>query len=358
MHHKHDSVHVEDLRAGSFLTLSGVAAETMQAYLDHGEESRLLKLLASRYGMKHLFSLLRGTRVPLNPSNALRLGGFDTLFLELVGTCNERCKHCYAGSSPDIKERLPKELCIDVIRDASTLGFKRVQFTGGEPLLCKFLPELIAEARRVGIETCEIYSNGTLLDESLFSKLMPLAPSFAFSVYSADEKTHDSITGLRGSHKKTLAAIRRVVNADLPARVAIVLMQQNADHEETTRAMLEETGVTSISVSVSHAVGRGDYFVDTHKASTHRASGGSHRPANSKTRALRGALCVSYSGEVYPCIFNRQHGLGNIRERSLRSIVEQPSYASQHSGSLPTYKRLECGACQVTANALGRCSNN
>jgi MoaA/NifB/PqqE/SkfB family radical SAM enzyme len=233
-----------------------------------------------------------------------------------------------------------------------------VQLTGGEPLLCEFLPELVARVRELGIAECEIFTNGLLLDQRMLETLGPHRPSLAFSIYSHDASTHDSITGVEDSHRRTLAAIERALGAGLAVRVAVVSMQNNQGHEAATVDHLTRLGVARVGVTGARAVGRGE----TCGCGFDFAVGAPERaPDADPVQARRsGTLCVALDGSVYPCIFNRTDRVGSVLERSLGAIAGAPEVRSA-TGSLDrvlsqALERLQCASCRLTACALFACS--
>lgn len=135
-----------------------------------------------------------------------------------------------------------------------------MQFTGGEPLLCDFLVSLLAQARALKIPQCEIFTNGLLLNDEVLASLSPYRPGFAVSLYSNDATVHDRITGVSGSHVRTVAAIRRVLASGLELRVAMVVVEENQRDCVGTARFVRELGVEDFSASRSHAVGRGSFF--------------------------------------------------------------------------------------------------
>jgi len=281
--------------------------------------------------------------VPLTALDALKLDGFDTLFVELVGTCNERCVHCYAESSPQVRAALERETCEAIVDDAHALGFRRIQFTGGDPLLCRFLPELVARAR--AMEQREIYTNGLLLDDELLDRLAPHAPSFAFSYYSHDPAVHDAITRTKGSHRRTRAAIERALARKLPVRVGIVVLSDNVDSVDATYADLEQMGVPDISVGAVKTAGRGSAFAWKPRDTTD-ASQATHRAAS----VTEGTLAVTYDGDVVPCIFNRTRKLGTVGPgRRLRDVIAELAVTG---GPARGGDSLSCSSCQITDLAL------
>ncbi len=332
--------------------LTGELARDAAALLSSNEKSARLEALGdSHLGVRTLLQLASQTSVIATAEAALRLEGFDTLFVELVGRCNERCSHCYAGSGPEISAALSKAECESIIDDAAELGFTRIQFTGGDPLLCKFLPELVERAQLREIATREIYTNGLALSPALLDRLAPLSPCFAFSFYSHDPAIHDGITNTPGSYERTTDAIVRTLCLGLSARVAVIAMPENADDLEETLEYLRTLGVQSVSSSGTFGVGRGSHF-EPRAAPTGNAHGGGGGPGR-----ITGKLCVTYEGKVVPCIFNRDMELGDIRDRRLIDIAVHPDHPRK---SLATREQflsqcgsdIQCASCKLTACAL------
>jgi MoaA/NifB/PqqE/SkfB family radical SAM enzyme len=281
--------------------------------------------------------------LPLTALDAVRLDGFDTLFVELVGTCNERCLHCYAESSPQVKAALEQTTCEAIVDDGLALGFQRIQFTGGDPLLCSFLPELVE--RSAGYEVREIYTNGLALGEDLLTRLAPHQPSFAFSYYSHDPAIHDAITRTPGSQRRTRSAMARVIARGLPVRAAIVVLNENVDTVDATIAELEALGVRTVSCGASKSAGRGASFM--WRPHANGVSSGGHRAPDAMKQ---GKLAISYEGKVVPCIFNRSRVLGEVSPtRRLSDVV---ATLASSPGPAADSAKLSCGSCRTTDYAL------
>ena len=303
---------------------------------------RLAALARSNPAAAALVSWREHAWLPLTALDAIRLDGFDTLFLELVGKCNERCVHCYADSSPQVNAAVPRETCERIIDDAHAAGFRRIQLTGGDPLICKFLVDLVARAAPL-FELCEIYTNGLLLDDELLDELAPYRPGFAFSYYSSDAEIHDAITRTPGSQRRTRAAIERVAERGLRARAAVVVLDQNMRTVDETVADLEALGV-SVSTGAQRKVGRGSAFA----WQPNRGSPAGHRGNNSAE--CDGKLAVTYNGDVVPCIFNRGRVLGRIDEHTrLRDVLAALAVTP---GAARGDDELSCGSCRITDLAL------
>jgi molybdenum cofactor biosynthesis enzyme MoaA len=85
--------------------------------------------------------------------------------ISVLGACNLSCPFCHNEGGPT-KGKLDVLFATDALRIAHGLGFGRVQFTGGEPLLHPDIGRFIAEARRI-VRDVGITTNGTYLPKRL-----------------------------------------------------------------------------------------------------------------------------------------------------------------------------------------------
>lgn len=347
----------------------GLICRDIEASLARGAVTDgLRRLLPAHVALVQLAAWLETPAVPLTREGAVRLDGFDTMFVELLGRCNERCVHCYADAAPTVTDALDREVVLRVVDEAHALGFRRIQFTGGDPLLCDFLPEAVARAASLGFPHIEIYTNGLALTEELVGELAPHRPAFAFSFYSMRPEVHDAVTRTPGSHRRTLAAIDRAIARGLSVRVAIVVTTQDEDVDALI-AFFRARGVDFVSWSRTFSVGRGAEIADVSQravvansnAAPQIAEGGGHRSTGgTRTRATSGKLCVTYTGDVVPCIFQRSSVLGNVNGgRGLADIVAGTERAGRPKPprALPMAEearaRLQCASCRLTDVALG-----
>jgi len=91
----------------------------------------------------------------------------------LFEPCNMQCKYCFAQFK-DVKRilpkgYLPKEDSIQIINQIADAGFSKITFVGGEPTLCKWLPELIKHSKEKGLTTM-VVTNGSLINEEWLQK--------------------------------------------------------------------------------------------------------------------------------------------------------------------------------------------
>ncbi|MDQ7003480.1 MAG: radical SAM protein [Ghiorsea sp.] len=327
-----------------------------------------------------LKGLSTASLTPQNTSKMLIGDELGLLFLEVTDQCNEKCIHCYASSSPQCSDFLSLEEIKRILDEARNMGQPFVQFTGGDPLIHRHIIEAIAYAHQLDFQGIEVYTNGLLLHEKLLNALVEFQPIFAFSLYSPDEAVHDGITQVQGSFKKTIAAIHRTQNMGFKVRIGMAVMQQNAGHEQ---AMLDFANSefcldkTSVRFDPVHETGRGSNL--NTKGISLMPSQNSHMPdapqsskhhqvvqtdqvkiqygVKNESAFRKGKLAVCANGDISPCIFNREHKLGNIRRQSLSQAVAD---APNQGNKTPSVERwnfcqhnLSCADCQMVAYTLG-----
>lgn len=327
----------------------------------------LARFAGAHEALAELTRWLATPSVPLTRLDAVRLDGFDTLFIELLGRCNERCVHCYADAAPTVEDALDRDTVFSVIDQARALGFRRIQFTGGDPLLCEFLPEAVARASERGFALIEIFTNGLALTDALLEQLAPFRPSFSFSFYSLDPEQHDRMTRTPGSQRRTLAAIDRVVAKGLPLRAAVIVIDQATDLQEIID-YLKGRGVGAVTWTRTFSVGRGTDVAEASKETVvtqattgpRAVEGGAHSSSSGAgDRDRLGKLCVTYMGDVVPCIFQRQGVLGNVYSgKPLAEIIAGTDAPRPARRGLPKLddapQRLSCASCQLTELGLGQ----
>ncbi len=236
----------------------------------------------------------------------------DFLWLELTEKCNLSCQHCYVSSSPNLPlfRRMAHENWLDAIREASALGCKSLQFIGGEPILYPRLDELIVAARNEQMDFVEIYTNGTPLSEKWVRKLRDYEVNVACSVYAAEARIHDSVTQKPGSFARTIAALQRLVQSRVPVRVGFIEMSANAGTFDETRRFLAAIGIDDVQHDFERGFGRA-----------------AQRTKNTDPfsdlcgQCWKGRLCITSTGDAYPCIMSRSFKMGNVIDDGLAATV-------------------------------------
>ncbi|MFD1014406.1 viperin family antiviral radical SAM protein [Winogradskyella rapida] len=119
--------------------------------------------------------------------------------------CNMRCKFCFA-TFQDVKQtilpkgHLPEQDALKVVEQIAAAGFEKITFAGGEPLLCKWLPNLIKSAKQLGMTTM-IVTNGSQLTDAFLQENTSYLDWIAVSIDSLEHESNikigRAITGKR-----------------------------------------------------------------------------------------------------------------------------------------------------------------
>jgi MoaA/NifB/PqqE/SkfB family radical SAM enzyme len=131
--------------------------------------------------------------------------------LFLTDNCNLKCVSCACWRTVTRSE-LDGAEWRGVIDQLAGLGIVKANFTGGEPLLRRDAPELMAYARDAGIRSLHLNTNAILLDDRRLAAVLAAGVrSFNVSVDGPDAVQHDLIRGKAGAFDTTLDALRRLI---------------------------------------------------------------------------------------------------------------------------------------------------
>ncbi|MHC5081900.1 MAG: radical SAM protein, partial [Planctomycetota bacterium] len=166
--------------------------------------------------------------------------------------CNLACRFCYAGSpdgGPEPEVGTPEAIrVLEVIRrEAKVPG---ISFTGGEPTVRDDLPDLVAEAVRVGLRV-NLITNGTLLDAKAVGALKAAGlRSAQVSLEGGTAEVHDRLVGSEGAFERTLAGIRHLRDAGIPVHTNTTINRENLTRLEPIVALAAGLGLERISMNM------------------------------------------------------------------------------------------------------------
>ncbi len=156
-----------------------------------------------------LMNLFSSRRVPLS------------VHVGLTNRCDGRCRYCRFDrlASPDY---WTTESLMKVLEEMRSTGTRRVQFTGGEPMLRKDVGVVLGFAKSLGMFV-GISTNGYQVP----SRIDELAAADIVQVsYDGPREQHDYLRG-EGSHETALAALDALREKRIPAWTNTVLTTIN-----------------------------------------------------------------------------------------------------------------------------------
>ena len=116
-----------------------------------------------------------------------------TVNYHLWKPCNMRCVFCFATFEDIGAHILPKghlglNGSLSVVESLALAGFQKINFAGGEPTLCPWLPNLIRLARGLGLTT-SVVTNGSQITPEWLESLEGSLDWAALSIDSVDSTT-------------------------------------------------------------------------------------------------------------------------------------------------------------------------
>ena len=299
------------------------------------------------------------------------------LFWEVTRACALACKHCRAVAQPraHADELTPQE-ALHLVDAIAELAPPMLVLTGGDPMMRRDLPEIIARAVRHGLRVALSPAATPRLVRTDFAALRELGvSSLSLSLDGATAATHDRFRGVPHTYERTLAAARAAKEAGLMLQINTTisrstlrelpafteLMRQLAPDVwslfvlvPTGRATAEELPTADeLEVVWQHALalrGQLPFVIKTTEGHHYRrvllqaARAGGEAPRHLiPTRDGKGVLFISHIGEVQPSGF-LPITLGNVRTHDLAELYRHH----------PTMLRLrddnalggKCGCCE------------
>jgi MoaA/NifB/PqqE/SkfB family radical SAM enzyme len=166
--------------------------------------------------------------------------------------------------------------------------------------------------------------------------------------YSVDAAVHEQVTQGKGSWQRTVGGLRSALAAGLPLRVGVIETDANSGHGPEAIAFLRQLGVQHVGFDQE----RGDTVTAEPLP----------QPEGERFERLcgqcwKGKLCVTPSGEAFPCVFSCATRLGDVRQ-GLSTILESRRLQGfrQRVQQLEQQRLAEQGAGDIQACVPGSCS--
>ncbi len=286
----------------------------------------------------------------------------DTISVIVYNSCNLKCQMCDFWRDNKNSALTTLETYIIFLKDIADYGVKKVQFTGGEPLLNKDIYELLITAKDFGLSTMMV-TNGTLISDKNVELLVKNLDTIYISVDAPNEEQHDRIRGVAGAFKKTTNGIKLLVDTrnkySLKTRIIVcsTIVPDGIHDPEDMLNLIKELGADWIIYNPASSVSYGntqlkDKFSDNNISMNKydgmvnkiiEIMGDSSNSIRSNPFYLESSKkflrqnkrfvyipcygggyngpLLSVNGEIFPCCaWNRS--IGNIKEKSFSSIWE------------------------------------
>ena len=168
--------------------------------------------------------------------------------------CNLRCQHCYSTSGPALRGSLDAGLLCRALDVLAAEGYNGIGISGGEPLLYRDLPLLLAHARSLGMVTT-VTTNAMLVDERAAAMLREHADVVAVSV-DGMPASHNRIRAHPHAFEQMRRGVARLREAGVAFGFIFTLTLYNLDELAWVTTFAAEEGARLLQVHPLEEVGR------------------------------------------------------------------------------------------------------
>ena len=256
------------------------------------------------------------------------------LDIDLTQSCTERCVHCYVAEYRNV---LPREKIFSVLDEFAEMGGLKVKFSGGECMMHPDFDEILRYAAKKDL-VISVLSNLTLSDER---KIQVLKECKIYllqtSLYGITAQTHEAVTRLPGSFKKTTDAIEALRRADVPVQIMCPLLRENRMEIEGVRDYAQRHGMKfdttfSLIAKADHDLGNLEHSLPVEECAKCMRQLG-HLPAEINDAPPAGEndyICeagtakieLNSNGNYYPCNGCYNYVLGSCYTQTLHEVWE------------------------------------
>lgn len=276
-------------------------------------------------------------------------------FIEITYNCNLRCRHCYRGEEVNNRENasifMDKLKVYSLLDEMEELGVVEVFITGGEPFTHPDIYEILQYASQKNLIITVLTNGNFLSNPKMVHKLEKMQLfDVRISIYGAEEH-HDYMTKVKGSHKKSLKALKNINDILGLGTAAYVVTTENYGDCQEVLSYFEGMN-TNVSMNVM--------LTPTAKGNLHptrmRISPKQYRNMVMKFKLpLSGSRCsaglsrfrISPNGDVNPCEMIPGHTFGNVYQESLISIMKGEKRKEFNDMFGEMLKNHQCNECSM-----------
>lgn len=144
--------------------------------------------------------------------------------IELLSACNCECIHCYHNEH--YQNGLSFDQYVSIIDQLKDEGVFDIQLTGGEIFLRYDLVDIIDYIFKKHI-SIEIFTNATLINDSIAKKISKKIKTCYVSVYGYSKEVYESITRTSNSFDAFSKGVDILLKNNIPVQFNVVILKEN-----------------------------------------------------------------------------------------------------------------------------------
>jgi radical SAM protein with 4Fe4S-binding SPASM domain len=169
--------------------------------------------------------------------------------IEVTYKCDLNCIHCSSDARPSNLLEMTLNDCLRILDDAARMGIRNVDFSGGEPFLWPHIND-VADAAVKHNMNVTVYTSGNIREfKQQATRLHDLGVTkMIFSIFGANDITHERITRRLGSLDRTKVAMVDALSVGLITELHFVPMNNNYRELIGVIQLASQLGASRVSV--------------------------------------------------------------------------------------------------------------
>lgn len=306
---------------------------------------------------------------------------------ELTNRCNAHCIHCGSESGESRPNELTKEEALRLCEDLAAMGCKHLGVIGGEFFLSPYWEDVTTRLMELGVGVAHL-TNGLLLNDKNIAKLIGLRVGAISVSIDGIGETHDYLRGLPGLYEIAIENLKKAKKAGMRIGINTAMSKRNIDELPALFELFSELGINSWQLQGVEDVGRAnenpelylgmaDYYEIAKQVAEYRKTAKfsiylgdnighftSFEPML-RDRPFGGCIAgrfnigIESNGNIRGCLSIRgdENVVGNIRERSLQEIWNDPDTFRVHREKPMEKMAGFCAECEYARICRGGCSS-
>jgi radical SAM protein with 4Fe4S-binding SPASM domain len=256
-----------------------------------------------------------------------------SLYIDTVSTCNLQCNFCPTGDK-DLRQLRPNGIMsLDIVRKLigdlilADIRLKRISlYKDGEPLINKYLPEMVSLLKQSGrVEQLWLKTNGILLTPDLSERLVAAGLDFiGVSVNHVTPEGYQKITKTKVNYQRLIDNVKALYEQRGACKVYVKIADSGlAEYEK--KKFYADFGAIADAVSVEGLHGWSDSDSHDWTLGTNAPTFEGYKPTQKIACPLPFfMMAINWNGTVSICNEDWAHKtvVGDIKTQTLREIWE------------------------------------
>ncbi len=162
--------------------------------------------------------------------------------IEITTACDLRCPQCYNSSVP---KEMDRNTLMNYLNEIAAMGIKAIGLTGGEPLLCSYLDDIIERISQLGMGAIMVTSGSGLSNIRLEQLIGVGLKQIILSLNGSTREVHERS---RNGYQVALSALELLSESSVPFSINWVPRKDNVDDFPELIKLANRYGAGKISV--------------------------------------------------------------------------------------------------------------